>query len=183
MIREEEAGVWPRGSELRMLLTPPRRKPRVSLRPVSQAKGATASPLGLNPEAEPVGDEKGAACCGGVSFFMGTLISPGQPQGREEEQNSFSSTDELGGLDSPEGSLSLQWLLNPGAQQSSGCHSSTPPGPASSEAEHASQEAHTHRSMYTSHTEPRAVLWCSFPALITVFQYLKATTKTTETLS
>ncbi|XP_052662964.1 ubiquitin carboxyl-terminal hydrolase 42-like [Harpia harpyja] len=35
-IREEETGVWPRGSELRMLLTPPRRQPRISLRPVSQ---------------------------------------------------------------------------------------------------------------------------------------------------
>ena len=97
-----------------------------------------------------MGDEKGAACCGEVSFFISTLISPGQPQGREEEQNAFSSTSEPGGLDGPEGSLSVRWLLNPAAQQSSGCHSSMPPGPASSQAERASHEAHTHRSMHTT---------------------------------
>ena len=82
-----------------------------------------------------------------VSFFIGTSISPGQPQGRQELQNSFSSSEELGGLDGPEGSLSVRWLLNPGDQQSSGCYSSISPGPASSEAQHAScasQEAHTH---------------------------------------
>ena len=45
-------------------------------------------------------DEKGAACCGEVSCFSGALISPGQPQGSKEEQNSCSSTGELGGLDS-----------------------------------------------------------------------------------
>ena len=104
-----------------------------------------------------MGDEKGAACCGEVSFFIGTVISPAfispQPQRREAEQNSSSSTGELGGLESPEGSLSVQWLLNPGAQQSSGsgCHSSMAPGPDISEAEHASQEAHTHTNPCVRH--------------------------------
>ena len=35
----------------------------------------------------------------------------------------------------------------------------------------------------TRHTESRAVLCCSSPALITVFQYLKAATKTTHSPS
>lgn len=88
-------------------------QPRRSLRPVSQVKGTTA-PTARSVGSEPRGrgDEKGAVCCREVSCFISTLISSGQPQGKEEEQNSFSSTDELGRLDSPEGCLSVWCLLN-----------------------------------------------------------------------
>ena len=61
-MRGEEPGVWPRGSEIRMLLTPPLyptpRQPHVSLRPGRQVKGTTAA------IDSPVGSESGGRVCG-----------------------------------------------------------------------------------------------------------------------